>query len=274
MGMLDDLRRRDPLALHRFLWSNHLAYAATYEVSRRFGAANINPTRHALFDSIAAQLRSRGLDPRKDIRSVLEIGCSQGYLLHHLEASVFPSATILHGLDIDAYAVRQGSAHLRSIGSAVKLFAADLEAAEHIIGNAYDVVLCCGVLMYVDKHIAERAIRTMFSRAAHVVGLICLAAQDSQGRSSAVRASDGAFVHDMDPMIRRAGGRVLSRDWIGTHTSGSSPSDVIVAEPVTALDPAHSIRSTLAGNGSRSRRERGRRKGALAGLGMDGGRGR
>src|ERR1044072_4799706 len=49
MGMLDDLRRRDPVALHRFLWSNHLAYAASYEVPRRFGDANINPTRHALF---------------------------------------------------------------------------------------------------------------------------------------------------------------------------------------------------------------------------------
>ena len=88
--------------------------------------------------------------------------------------------------------------------------------------------------MYVDKHIAEKAIRTMFARAAHVVGLICLAAQDGQARSSAVRASDGAFVHDMGPMIRRAGGRVVSYNWIGTSTSGSSASDVIVAERAMA----------------------------------------
>jgi hypothetical protein len=30
MGMLDDLRRHDPVGFHRLLWSNHLAYAETY----------------------------------------------------------------------------------------------------------------------------------------------------------------------------------------------------------------------------------------------------
>ena len=234
MGMLDDLRRRDPVALHRFLWSNHLAYAASYEVPRRFGVSRINPTRHALFAGITEHLRSRGLDPRKDIRSVLEIGSSQGYLLRHLEASVFPAATILHGLDIDAYAVQEGSAHLRSIGSRVKLFTADMEAAEHVMGDAYDVVLCCGVLMYVTGSIAEKVARTMFSRASRLVGLICLAPREGHAGPSSVRASDGAFVHDMEPIIRRAGGRVVSCSWIGTNTSGSSPSHVIVAEPVTA----------------------------------------
>src|SRR5580765_7361917 len=49
MGMLDHLRRRDPVQFHRFLWSNHLAYARTYEIPARFGASNINPTRHILF---------------------------------------------------------------------------------------------------------------------------------------------------------------------------------------------------------------------------------
>jgi hypothetical protein len=43
MGMLHDLHRNDPVGFHRFLWSNHLAYARTYEIPRRFGASNINP---------------------------------------------------------------------------------------------------------------------------------------------------------------------------------------------------------------------------------------
>src|SRR5262249_12859171 len=73
MGMLADLQRRDPVALHRFLWSNHLAYAASYEVRQRFGKSNINPTRHTLFRRISTHLRSRGIDPARDIRSVLEI---------------------------------------------------------------------------------------------------------------------------------------------------------------------------------------------------------
>jgi SAM-dependent methyltransferase len=232
MGMLTDLRRRDPVALHRFLWSNHLAYAARYEVSHRFGASKINPTRHALFDSMSVHLQSRGIDAGKEIRSVLEIGCSQGYLLRHLETTMFRSATTLHGLDIDAHAIRTGSEHLDSQGSRVKLFAADMEMTETIIGSeTYDVVLCCGVLMYVNPIIAEKVVRMMFARAVRLVGLICLAPLDGQ---HGVRASDGAFVHEMDSMIDKAGGRVLSSRWIGTSTSGSSPSHVIIAEPSSA----------------------------------------
>jgi hypothetical protein len=48
MGMLDDLRRNDPDGLHRFLWSNHLAYAASYEIKRRFGVSKLNPSRRRL----------------------------------------------------------------------------------------------------------------------------------------------------------------------------------------------------------------------------------
>jgi SAM-dependent methyltransferase len=229
MGMLTDLRHSDPVALHRFLWSNHLAYAARYEAPHRFGASKINPTRHVLFNSISAHLRSRGIDAGREIRSVLEIGCSQGYLLRHLETTMFRSATILHGLDLDAHAIKTGSEHLDSLGSRVKLFAADMEMPEKIIGGGiYDVVLCCGVLMYVNPIIAERVVRMMFSRAVRLVGLICLAPLKGQ---HGLRESDGAFVHDMDSMIDRAGGKVLSSRWIGTTTSGSSPSHVIIAEP-------------------------------------------
>jgi 2-polyprenyl-3-methyl-5-hydroxy-6-metoxy-1,4-benzoquinol methylase len=138
----------------------------------------------------------------------------------------------LHGLDLDAHAIRTGSAHLDSLGSRVRLFAADMETAENIIGSeTYDVVLCCGVLMYVNSSIAEKVVRIMFARAVRLVGLICLAPPRGQHGRSAVRASDGAFVHDMDPLIAKAGGNVLSSRWIGTTTSGSSSSHVIVAEP-------------------------------------------
>ncbi|HEY1496480.1 MAG TPA: class I SAM-dependent methyltransferase [Candidatus Solibacter sp.] len=232
MGMLTDLRQRDPVLLHRFLWSNHLAYAASYEVPHRFGASKINPTRHLLFDNMAAHLRSRGVDPGADIRSVLEIGCSQGYLLRHLETTLFRSARTLHGLDLDGHAIKTGSDHLESLGSRVRLFAADMEAAEHVIGSeAYDVVLCCGVLMYVNESIAEKVVRLMFARAARLIGLICLAPPEGERGRQGVRASDGAFIHDMDLLIRKAGGKVLSSRWIGTTISGSSPSHVIVAEP-------------------------------------------
>ncbi len=230
MGMLDEVRRTDPVEFHRFLWSNHLAYAKTYEPPMRFGASNINPTRHILFSRIVAHLRSRGLDPEQDVRSVFEVGCSMGYLLRHLEEEVFPSATILHGLDIDVYAVQAGAAHLSSLQSRVKLFAADMEAAEHVMGgNVYDLVLCCGVLMYVNENIAQKVLRAMFSHADCLVGLICLAPPDPLGQLQ-MRASDGAFIHDMDKLIRVAGGAVLFSEWIGADVSGASPSHVIVAE--------------------------------------------
>ena len=151
----------------RITWLTPKATRFTEE----FGAASINPSRHVLFRKITAHLRSRGLDPGKDIRSVFEVGCSAGYLLRHLEEAVFPSATILHGLDIDAYAVKSGMEYLSRLRSGVKLFAADMQATERIMGShSYDLVLCCGVLMYVDESTAEQVVRVMFSRAGRLVG--------------------------------------------------------------------------------------------------------
>jgi 2-polyprenyl-3-methyl-5-hydroxy-6-metoxy-1,4-benzoquinol methylase len=233
MGMLADLHRRDPVSLHRFLWSNHLGFAASYEISQRFGVSNINPSRHALFRHIKGHLLSRSVEPATDIRSVLEIGCSQGYLLRHLETEVFHSATTLHGLDLDAYAIQTGSSHLTSLGSKVKLFEADMAAAETIIGaQTYDVVLCCGVLMYVDEKTAEEVLRIMFARVTRLVGLICLARpKNASSEEPGMQAADGEFIHPIHRMIRNIGGRVLSSHWVGTETSGSKPSHVIVAEP-------------------------------------------
>lgn len=230
MGMLDDLRRRDPVEFHRFLWSNHLAYAETYEIPKRFGAANIKPTRHILVNRIATHLRSRGLNPHQDVRSVFEVGCSMGYLLRHLEEEIFPSATVLHGLDIDAYAIQTGTAHLSSLGSRVRLSAADIEATESVMGGQkYDLVLCCGVLMYVNESTAEKVVRAMLAHADHLVGLICLAPPGGLRRSE-MREYDGAFIHNMDRLIDRAGGRVVSSDSISASVSGASPSHVILAE--------------------------------------------
>ncbi len=38
-------------------------------------------------------------------------------------------------------------------------------------------------------------------------------------------------MHNMDVMIQRAGGSIVSSEWVGTSVSGSSPSHVILAEP-------------------------------------------
>jgi SAM-dependent methyltransferase len=233
MGVLADLRRRDPETLHRFLWSHHLAYAASYEIERKFEPHNINPTRHALFRQILEYYRLRGLDPHEQVRSVFDVGCSLGYLLRHIEVNLFPSAAPLKGIDIDRYAVEAGMAYLQSVRSKVELFEADLSrAAEFMAGRQYDLILCCGVLMYTNEDTAQRALQAMFAQCRGLVGVICLAHDGRRGatRNSAVRTSDGAYVHDMQRMIRQAGGRPVSSIWVGTATSGSSPSHVILAE--------------------------------------------
>jgi hypothetical protein len=158
-----------------------------------------------------------------------------GYLLRHLEVEVCPSVEILHGLDIDAYAVEAGMAHLRCLQSKVRLFAADMTDTERVMGGlTYDLVLCCGVLMYVNEAAAYQVVRTMLSRANYLVGIICLAAEhntSTRSRQSLARPADGAFAHDVDRMIRRAGGKIVSSKWIGTDVSRSSPSYAILAEP-------------------------------------------
>jgi SAM-dependent methyltransferase len=242
LGMLHDLHRRDAGAFHRFLWSNHLGYAATYEVEQRFGASNLNPSRHILLQDIASYLRARGVDPHRNIGSVLDVGCSLGYLLRHVEVEACPSAEILHGFDIDEYAIKVGSAHLASLQSKAELFVGDMAAAARFIGGrSYDLILCCGVLMYSNEDSACETVRVMLSSANHLVGIIALADQANGGTAigrSVTRASDGAFVHDVHQMVQRAGGTVVSSRSIESEVSGSSPSYAILAEPPAMRSPS------------------------------------
>lgn len=156
--LLEDVWRRDPSALHRFLWSNHLASAATYEISEKFGASQFDGNRHRLFADIQAHLGARGHDPARDIGSVFEIGCSLEYLLRYIETEVFPAATVLRGIDIDRYAVETGQCYLRSLGSKVCLSMGDATEANRIMGEEkYDVILCHSVLWHVD--VSRRNVR-------------------------------------------------------------------------------------------------------------------
>ena len=114
--LLRDFAERDPDGYHRFLWSHHLAYAESYDAERRFGAGNLNATRRLLFDELRQALDTIAKRPN-DVRSVLEVGCSLGYLLRHLETELFPGATMLDGVDIDARAIAEGSAWLARAGT-------------------------------------------------------------------------------------------------------------------------------------------------------------
>lgn len=233
--LLRDFAERDPNAWHRFLWTHHLVYAETYRVDRRFGAQRINQTRHLLFDDLRQFLVQQGIDPERDIRSVFEVGCSLGYLLRHLETGLFGSATILEGIDIDRHAIEQGASHLASIGSKVKVTAADMSELEGVLaGRTMDVVLCAGVLLYLREEDAREVVRSIL-RHTEVVAAFAGLAHPSQDNArlatSAVRERDRTFIHNIDAMVHETGGQVAWRRWEGPRMVDGNTIYFVFARP-------------------------------------------
>lgn len=190
-------------------------------MAERFGAERVHPTRRMLFDDLQRCLEGRGIDPARDVRSVLEIGCSLGYLLRHLETEVFPSASVLDGLDIDEYAVRAGEGHLRGLGSRVRLRVGDVaDLARVAAPPRYDVTVCAGVLLYLREDEAARVVAATLRHTGGVAAFAGLAHPERDNRElahSAVRDRDATFIHNIDAMVRTAGGEVVSRRWEGAR---------------------------------------------------------
>ena len=237
MELVRDLAERDPDAFHRFLWANHLAYAETYEVEHRFTAEQLHPTRRLLFAELRGVMDELGLDPQR-IDSVLEVGCSLGYLLHHLETTLFRRATRLHGVDIDRRAIERGEAHLRSIGSIVELMGGDMGELDRLVGpRRYDIVLSAGTLMYLREPEAARVVEAMMARADRLVvltGLAHPALDNARLERSGVRERDRTFIHTLDAMAEAAGGRVVARRWEGERTIDGNTVYFVFAVPARA----------------------------------------
>lgn len=216
--LVRDLAERDAAAYHQFLWSNHLAYAATYEVDERFGDERIHPSRRELFSDLLRVLEENGMEPAR-IGSVFEVGCSMGYLLRQMETDLFPAAATLEGNDIDEYAVRAGQEHLSGLGSRVRLHAGDMRDLErYFVGRRFDLILCAGVLMYLPEAEAEDVLRKMLHHSSGVVALTGLAhpaTDNARLTASEQRESDRSFIHNIDRLVQRVGGRVLMRRWEG-----------------------------------------------------------
>jgi SAM-dependent methyltransferase len=233
--LLRDFAERDPDGFHRFLWAHHLAYAESYEVERRFGRDNLQPTRRLLFDEIERELRRHGLEPSRDVQSVFEVGCSLGYLLRHLEAGLFASAATLEGNDIDGYAVEAGSRKLEALGSRVRLHHADMaDLAKVFDGRRFEVMLAAGVLMYLREEAAAAVVRVMLrhtSRLAVFAGLAHPEADNSGLTASALRDRDGTWIHNIDAMVEQGGGRVVARRWGGGEVLDGNTIYFVLAEP-------------------------------------------
>ncbi|HEX8692848.1 MAG TPA: class I SAM-dependent methyltransferase [Longimicrobium sp.] len=233
--MVRDLAERDVSGYHRFLWANHLGYAETYEPGQRFGAERVQLSRLLLFDDLARALRERGADPGQDVRSVLEVGCSMGYLLRYLELELFPAAEVLEGIDIDGYAVARGAEVLSREGSRARLLRGDMADLPRLVGDRrYDVVLCAGVLMYLREPEAAEVVRAMLERTGGLLALAGLAhpeADNARLPASVPRESDRSLIHNLDAMVERAGGRVVHRRWEGARKVGGNTLYFVFAEP-------------------------------------------
>jgi SAM-dependent methyltransferase len=217
--LVSDLALTEVNAYHKFLWTNHLAYARTYEVGLRFGFENFNETRKMFLTMLEETLRDRGLDPGADVGSAFDVGCSLGYTLRYLETDVFPEAARLGGMDIDAHAIDAGRTHLEQQSSKIRLTCGDMEALDEVLGGeACDVILCLGTLMYLREDEAARVVRSILHHTEVLAGFAGLAhpeIDNSRLDRSAVRPDDRSFIHNLDRMIVQAGGTIVRRRWDG-----------------------------------------------------------
>jgi SAM-dependent methyltransferase len=231
-AILDDWRARDPNAFHRFLWSHHLAYAESYG-THRFDRESLNLTRQLLVESLVANLARSGR--LQEVRSILDVGSSLGYLLRMMEVDVFPGADVFDGVDIDGQAVVAGSHYLRASGSRVRLMHGDMAELDRLVGDTtYDLVVCAGTLMYLDQHAAAEVVRGLIRRTRIVVAMADLAHPEIDNaflERSGVRSSDGAFIHNLDAMVEHVGARVVWRRWDGARLLDGNSVYFVFAEP-------------------------------------------
>jgi SAM-dependent methyltransferase len=240
--LLRDWASSNPAAYHRWVWRHHAAFPELH-ADLRFAPGAVDRVRIELFDDLTAALRDNGIDPAS-VNSVLEVGSSFGYLLRHVEESVFPGASVLEGVDIDRYAVETGNAALHRRNSRVRLHhldATDLDA--YLGGRTFDIVFCAGMVMYLDEVEAAQLVASML-RAANVAMAITGVAHPLQDNAKMVshtfRDWDTAFVHNLDAMVADAGGRILFRRWDGSREiSGLSVYHLVAARDPSGEPPGH-----------------------------------
>lgn len=217
--LLRDFADSDRDGYHRFLWSHHLAYSLTYEIDQRFGEENVVASRRMFIADLRHQLNQMGIVPGMDIQSVFEVGCSLGYQLRYLETTLFTAATDIAGVDIDRYAIEEGRHHLAADGSRVRLVCGDMTNLRELLeGRRYDIIVCTGVLMYLAEADAARVLAVMLEHSRLLVALSdpgypeC---DNGELKHAVIREHDGSRFHNLDAMVRTAGGEVLFRRWEG-----------------------------------------------------------
>lgn len=232
--LLRDLAVTNVDEFHQFLWTHHLGYAKSYEAAERFGVQNVKTSRRIFFVDLRDHVAKLDEFGERGIKSVFEVGCSLGYQLRLIETDVFPGATKLAGIDIDRYAIESGSHHLRSVGSKIALQCGDTRELERLLGGeTYDLIICTGVLMYLNEAAAGEAIDTMLrhGRLLALAGLAHPEIDNARLSASGVRASDRTFIHNFDAMVANAGGRLIGRRWEGNRDVDGNTIYFLFASP-------------------------------------------
>jgi SAM-dependent methyltransferase len=239
MAMIRDWVENDADAFHRFLWAHHLGYAKFYEGANDFGIENLPRTRRMLFEDLKECLlhQSRVLEHARDVKSIFEVGCSAGYLLRFMETDIFPASTTLEGIDIDEYALEKGKAYLRAHASKIRLIYADMADLDRVMDERkYDLILCAGVLMYLHERAATNVVQSMLNHCSNLVaiaGLAHPAVDNAELKYSEPRMSDGAFIHNIDAMVEKAGGTIVYRRWEGSKTFDGQTVYFVFCQPGT-----------------------------------------
>lgn len=238
VGLIRDLQTSNPKHFHKFAWANHLmAYARWYEEEAElFAPEQMQPTRVELFRDLVAVLEQDLSRRASSVESILEIGCSQGYLLRHLETQVFPGCETLVGIDIDGPAIDKGGRYLRGQGSRVRLMQGDMEDLPALAGDTtFDVTLAAGVLSYLNQADATTVVRQLLQRTNVVLALAGLACferpNETLDRSILSPGHQGQWIHNFEAMVAAAGGRVVRSRWEGPRQYNFQTISFVFAVP-------------------------------------------
>lgn len=237
--MLRDWAEKEPETFHRFFWANHIGYAKFYEKVNDFGTEKLVLTRKMLFEDLKkCVLNQSGIASQLgDVKSILDVGCASGCLLYFIEKHLFPTATILEGIDIDKHLIEKGRAYLSKNASKICLHHADIVDLDRVIGERkYDIILCAGVLMYLNESTAIDVVRSMLNHCSGLVAIKGLAhpiIDNAKLMRSEPRMNDGAFIHNIDAMVKKANGKVIFRKWEGSKEYDGQTVYFVFCQPET-----------------------------------------
>ena len=222
MALIRDWAEHDANEFHRFLWSQHLGYAWYYETKHSFGKQNLVLTRQMLFEDLKVftEKHSELQKEPVDFQSVFEVGCSSGYMLRFIETDLFPAAKVLEGIDIDRQALELGRKYLHQHKSKINLIESDMSEIDLLLGKRkFDLILCTGVLLYLNENVAKDVVRSMLKHCNKLLVIKELAhptVDNSKLEHSEFRQTDKTFIHNIDRMISASGGKVFFHRWEGS----------------------------------------------------------